>query len=205
MSEVDVNKFLFALNISRETIESLKSYQELVFKWNKTINLISNKSLEGFWERHIVDSLQLLKFIDNRDISLIDVGSGAGLPGIVLSIAGVKNVTLVESDVRKSAFLLQAAGISSNKVNIINDRIENVSSSCDILTCRAWTNIDNIFNLTNNIRVDDKYLLLKGERYGSELELAKQNWKFDYIEANSITSATGKIIEIKNIVKVDGD
>jgi 16S rRNA (guanine527-N7)-methyltransferase len=205
MSEVDVNNFLSTFDISRETIESLKNYQELVIKWNKTINLVSNNSLKGFWERHIVDSLQLIKFIDNKDISIIDVGSGAGLPGIILSIAGIKNVTLVESDSRKSAFLLQAAGISSNKINIVNNRIENISLNCDILTCRAWTNIDNILNLTSNIKVNDRYLLLKGESYEGELEVAKQNWKFDYTETDSITSATGKVIEIKNIVRVDGN
>lgn len=202
MTESDFNLLNASLSISRETFDVLKNYQELVFKWNKTINLVSSKNLENFWERHIIDSLQLLKFIDNKNISLIDVGSGAGLPGVVLSIAGIKNVTLVESDARKAAFLLQAAGISSNKIDIINDRIENVTLNCDILTSRAWTNIDNIFKLTDKINIADKYLLMKGENCKHEIELAHKNWNFDSIENGSITSEMSKIIEIKNVVKV---
>ncbi len=205
MIDDNSNKLFSELNISRETFEALKKYQELVCKWNKTINLVSDKSLEDFWERHIIDSLQLLKFIDNKDISLIDVGSGGGLPGIILSIAGIKNVTLVESDVRKAAFLLQAASISSYKVNIINDRIENIDFSCDILTCRAWASIDNILKLTRKINISDKYLLLKGEAFKDEIEAARKTWKFDYSTLNSISSGEGRIIEIKNVVAIDED
>src|SRR5690606_9447814 len=124
---------------SRETLQRLKEYQALLLKWNKAINLISKSTEENCWERHILDSLQLLNYIQDKDIHLVDIGSGAGLPGIVLSIAGVRRVTIVESDQRKCSFLLQASKLSSNKIEIVNDRIENLKGlSCDILTARAF-------------------------------------------------------------------
>lgn len=174
-------------NISRETIELLEQYQELVLKWNRTINLVSKESSKEFWLRHIVDSLQLLKYIDDQDISLIDVGSGAGLPGIVLSIAGIRDVTLIESDERKCTFLLQASKISPNKVTILNKRVEDVYLECDILTCRAFASLEKIFIYTKNIKIKDKYLLLKGENYLQEL-------KIDCEVYDSITSQKGKIL-----------
>ncbi len=185
------------LKVPREIIATLEKYQQLVLKWNDVINLVSKSTIQDFWVRHIVDSLQLLEFIPNRDIELIDVGSGAGLPGIVLSIAGVRNVTIIEADSRKCAFLLQAAALSSNKIVVINQRVEDVKLTCDILTSRAFANLNKIFSCTANIKVRDKYLLLKGENYQTELKEACDNWSFDYLEHESATAVKSKILEIK--------
>ena len=104
--------------VSREVYEKLIKYCELLCKWNNAINLISSKTIDDILERHVLDSLQLLKFIKNKNISIIDIGSGAGFPAIILSIAGVSDVTLIESDSRKAAFLLQASELASGKVRI---------------------------------------------------------------------------------------
>ncbi len=183
--------------VSREIIYALKKYQSLSLKWNKSINLFSSNTENEFWQRHILDSLQLIKYIDNFNVHLIDVGSGGGLPGIVLSIAGVNNVTLIESDVRKSIFLLQASKISSNKVKVINKRVEDIKLDCDILTSRAFTNLEQIFSYTQNINVRNKYLLPKGEKYQQEINDAKKNWSFCHLTHDSTTSKNSKIIEIK--------
>jgi len=175
-------------DVSREVKKLLEQYQKLVLKWNHAINLISKNSSREFWLRHIVDSLQLLKYIDDKNISIIDVGSGAGLPGIVLSIAGVKEVTLIESDERKCMFLFQASKISPNKVKILNKRVEDVYLECDILTSRAFASLDKIFSYTKNIKVKNKYLLLKGENY-------LQEFKSECKVHDSITSKKGKILE----------
>ena len=95
------------LNVSREVNHALLNYQNLLLKWNKAINLISRNSEKDIWERHILDSLQLLKYIDFSDI-IIDIGSGGGFPGIVLSICGVKNTVVIESDKKKSVFLQES-------------------------------------------------------------------------------------------------
>lgn len=189
-------------NIPRETIEGLKKYQSLVLKWNKVINLVSCSTESEFWTRHILDSLQLMKYINSFDSHVVDIGSGAGLPGVILSIAGIKNVTLIESDERKVAFLLQAAKCSNNKIQIINDRIENVVLECDMLTSRAFASLEKIFSYTKNIMVKDKYLLLKGQGYQEEIDNAKKKWSFYHLTYDSMTSNNSKIIEISNLEKI---
>ncbi|WP_342267336.1 16S rRNA (guanine(527)-N(7))-methyltransferase RsmG [Candidatus Tisiphia endosymbiont of Empis tessellata] len=186
-------------NVPREILDALEKYQSLTLKWNKTINLVSCNTEREFWVRHILDSLQLMKYINNQNIHLIDVGSGGGFPGIVLSIAGIKNVTLVESDVRKSIFLLQASKISTNKVNVVNQRIENIKLDCDILTSRACAQLEKIFVYTQHINVRNKYLLFKGEQYQKEIEIAKKRWSFCHSMYDSETSNNSKILEISNI------
>lgn len=185
--------------VSREVITRLKKYQQLVFHWNNKFNLISASSTEKFWLRHIIDSLQLLKFIAGQNISLIDVGSGAGLPGVVLSIAGIKKVTLIESQTKKAAFLLQAAQLSDHKITIINQRAEAQILSCDILTARALGDLNTIFAQTKNIIVSTKYLLPKGHNYQLELTATAKNWRFDYIIHDSLTRTDSKILEISNL------
>lgn len=188
--------------IPREIIEKLKEYQELVLKWNNTINLVSHNSVGDFWLRHVIDSLQLLQYIDNKDICLIDVGAGAGFPGMVLSIAGIKSVILIESDIRKCVFLEKASNISDNNVKVINQRVEKSEFDCNILACRAFAQLNTIFSYTKNIAIKEKFLLLKGKNYHAELEEAKKNWSFDYFVHKSIASEEGKILEIRNLVKI---
>lgn len=160
--------------VSRETF---LPYLELLDKWNNKINLVAKG--EDIWNRHVLDSAQLFEFINPTD-KIIDVGSGAGFPGIVLSLMGAKDVTLIEVDVRKSAFLLQAAKLSPNKITILNERVEKLELECDILTSRAFASINNILNLCQTIKVDKKFLLLKGQKAMIEIEEAKANWQFEY-------------------------
>lgn len=186
-------------NVSYKTIELLREYQSLLLKWNKKINLISESTINIFWDRHVKDSLQLLKFIKNKDIHVVDIGTGGGLPGIVLSIAGIKKVSLIESDVRKVAFLLQAAKMSKNEVKVINDRVENIVIDCDIIIARAFSELTNIFKITKNFKIKDKYLLLKGEKIMREIENAKKQWLFNFKLHDSITLSKGKVVEIKDL------
>lgn len=186
--------------VSREVYQKLIEYHDLLLKWNSAINLVSFNSIHEILQRHILDSLQLLKFIEDKDISIIDLGSGAGLPGIILSVCGIKKMTLIESDSRKAAFLLQASKISSGEIEIINDRVENiVDLKCDIVTSRALADLDMIFCYGKNIKIKDKYLLHKGKSYKKEILDAKKHWLFNTKVHDSITSNQGKILEIINV------
>lgn len=186
--------------VSREDYDRLLDYSTLLLKWNKTINLIAPGDVDNILQRHVLDSLQLLKFIDNKDISIIDLGSGAGLPGIILSIAGIKKVTLIESDSRKAAFLFQASKLSNGNIEIINDRLENISDlECDIVTTRAFANLNKIFCLSENIKVQDKYLLHKGEKHQEEIDEARKHWLFNSKVHDSISSNRGQILEITDL------
>jgi 16S rRNA (guanine527-N7)-methyltransferase len=186
------------INVSREVISKLNEYKAILQKWNKVINLVSKNTLDDIWERHINDSLQLLKCLDIYE-NVCDVGSGAGLPGIILSIAGVKNVTLIESDQRKSSFLLQASKLSSNKIIIINDRVENINSSFDVVTSRAFAELSVIFSKVRAKR----YLLLKGTSFEKEVQKAKLEWSFDCQIYKSLTSSNSVILDITNVKKLD--
>jgi 16S rRNA (guanine527-N7)-methyltransferase len=188
---------LIDLDVSRGVIEEFVS---LLVKWNKVINLVSIKNTQDLWLRHIEDSMQLVHFIESEDKNIIDLGSGAGFPGLILSFCGVKNVTLIESDSRKSAFLSNAAMLSCNKVTVINDRVENTHElSCDIVTSRGLCDINTLLTLTRGINMREKCLFLKGKTYRQELEYARKNWTFEECIYHSSTSSEGKVIELKNI------
>ncbi|AAU03561.1 16S rRNA (guanine(527)-N(7))-methyltransferase RsmG [Rickettsia typhi] len=190
------------MEVPSEIIQKLDILQNLIKKWNKSINLISDNTIPNFWQRHILDSLQLMQYISNKEIHLVDIGSGAGFPGIVLSIAGVAKVSLIEADLRKCIFLEKASKISNNSIQIINQRIEKIEIDCNILTCRAFSNLNTIFNCTQNISVREKFLLLKGKNYLTEIVKAKEKWLFDYLIHQSITCRSGKILEVNNLTKI---
>ena len=188
--------------VSREAYKKIIEFQQLLLKWNKTINLISSSTVQDVMNRHVLDSLQLLSYMDKCS-KVIDLGSGAGFPAIILSIAGAEDVTMIESDSRKSAFLLQAARLSEYKPKIINDRIENIDNlSCDIVTSRAFAELDSIFEYSSKIEVKDKYLLHKGAGYKNEILNAKKHWLFNETVHDSITSETGNILEITDLERI---
>src|SRR6202046_1394945 len=102
------NDFVKYIEVPRETFGRLQDYVNLLKKWQAKINLISNSTILDVWKRHIIDSGQLMKYLSESE-NVIDLGSGAGFPGMVLAILGIKNMTLVESDSRKVAFLKEVA------------------------------------------------------------------------------------------------
>lgn len=199
---LEEQKIIDGLTVSRETIDLLKQYQELIIKWNKKTNLVSKSTIVDLWYRHIVDSLQLIKYIDDQEIHLVDVGSGAGFPGIVMSLAGIKEVTLIEANTKKASFLSYIASVSTNKINVINKRAECVNIDCDIITSRACANIKDTLALTHQYTLRDKYLILKGLTYQHEIDTAQQAWTFDYETYPSLTSIDGVVVKMNKINKL---
>ncbi len=193
------------LNVSRETFNYLEQYVTLLQKWNSKINLVKFNSKYDLWYRHILDSAQLIKYID-KDLKVMDLGSGGGLPGIILSLLGVKDITLVESDSRKCVFLSQAKKISDNKITIENERIENLKQvNVDIITSRALCNIDKICSLIASFEINAKILLLKGKTVQEEIADAKYKWHFDYTLHKSVTSIDSFVVEIHNLKRRDNE
>lgn len=187
------------LEISRGT---LQEYKILLKKWNEKINLVSKSTLDDFEQRHFMDSVQITQYIDSKQDEIIDLGSGAGLPGMVLAIMGYENVTLIESDARKAAFLLQASRLITNskRPKILNQRIEEITDiSCDIVTSRAFAELSKIFDYTRNFVVKKKYLLHKGENYQQEIDAASKSWLFNTKIHDSLTLPKAKILEITDL------
>lgn len=195
-----MSKFEFLNNhfVPHETLEELQEYAKLLSKWNQKINLISKDSEKDIWGRHILDSAQLIKFINKSD-KILDVGSGAGLPGIVLSILGAENIFLLDSDQRKCAFLVEVSRLLNLKNKIINDRLENLTNEYfDTIIARGFASIAKIFEQTRFLKTN-RILLLKGKIYESELLEATQKWAFDYITYPSTTNSNSYILDIKNV------
>jgi 16S rRNA (guanine527-N7)-methyltransferase len=187
------------MNVSREIYDKLQLYKKLVEKWSATINLVSSNDIGHLWERHIVDSLQLMKYLVCSD-EIIDIGSGAGFPAIVLSIAGIEKISLIDSDRKRVSFLNQAKKISDNNVEIINKYWEKTNvAECDVITARACCSIVKLLSITRGVKIRKKFLLHKGEKYLSEIDEAKKLWLFDYTINDSITREASKIIEIYNL------
>lgn len=159
-------------NLDVVCVGALKKYVSELLKWNRSINLIGKSTEEDIWTRHIADCLQLLRYIDMNDV-ICDFGSGAGLPGIVLSIAGVKHMILMESDSRKCSFLQNVSSISGNKVDIINSRIESLNMDVDVVVARAFANLHDILQYGQCVRPKKHFLLFKGEKYNEEINDVK--------------------------------
>ncbi len=187
-------------NVSRETFLKLSSYVDLLLKWNKNINLISKNTIPNLWIRHILDSAQLMNFIEDKSQTVLDVGAGSGLPGIILSILGVEKTILVESNGKKCSFLTEVSRILHLNTEVISDRIENIQTNCDIVVARGFADLDDILDKLQNIKYK-RILLLKGETAELEIEKAQKRWNFECQKYASITNTNSKILDITNVHK----
>ena len=178
-------KFCSHVIVSRETYEKLCVFHKILIKWQNSINLISKSTVKSIWERHVLDSAQLYKFVKDIEGNIIDFGSGAGFPGMVLAIMGKKNIHLVESDHKKCVFLKEIAMLTETDITIHNSRIEDLSFiNVDLISCRALASLSKLIEYVeifiNKSLIDKqdfpKLLLLKGKSYYSEVvELSKIN------------------------------
>ena len=191
------------MEISKEQEEQLKKYVDFLLKYNEKINLIGKSTIDDIWNRHIIDSLQVIKLIENKNVKLADLGSGAGLPGIVLSIAGIKEVHLFEKSPRKCEFLEQAKQFSKNQIIVHNIDINTFKdNSFNIITSRALGSLDLLLKFSQNLKNNNtKCIFLKGKKVFEELREAKKYWKMEYNLVDSLTSNEGKIVEVKQFHK----
>ena len=208
MNVIKYDDFCSIQYVSRETYDKFIIYYETLIKWQKSINLISNATLDSIWNRHILDSAQLYKYTQNIKGNILDFGSGAGFPGLVLAMMGNENVNAVESDEKKCIFLKEVARLSDTKINIHNSRIEKLKFiNPELITARALAPliklieyIENYMKQGDNLRKDlPKLLFLKGKNYKQELSELKKIRNFDVTVCSSMSDEYGKILNIKNI------
>jgi 16S rRNA (guanine527-N7)-methyltransferase len=200
-----LKNYLSDLNVSRETISKYEIYFELLNQWNKAICLVQEKTLSDFMIRHIIDSLQIIPFIHDINAKIIDIGSGAGFPGLALAIYGYTNITLVESNRKKTIFLSEVSRKVKAPVNILNERAENIEDKYDIITSRACSSLSNLLLLMSNVsRETSVGIFHKGETFFAEIQKAQSEWDFDYQLKDSITDKNSKIIVVENVGKKHG-
>ena len=171
--------------VNKEQLDKLRKLYDLYKKLNKKINLISRKDFENFYLHHIIHSLSLLNFINNKNIKIIDLGTGGGLPGLPLSIFLNKCEFYLIDSIKKKINCVNTIidELNINNIHTINSRVENISIQSDIIVSRGTSNINNILMWTkNSIKKRGVYLLLKGGNVEKELINIKLNHKIIELE-----------------------
>lgn len=200
------NEFQEAFGVSRETTDRLSLYARLLERWQKAINLVSASTLPQIWHRHFADSAQLAGLAPHAR-TWIDLGSGAGFPGLVVAILLADTnrceVTLVESDTRKCAFLREVARQTAITVDIVNARIESLSTQAriaavDVISARALAPMSALLALASPLFSRDTVALFpKGREVGPELEAARRDWSFESACIPSLTDKNGFILQVR--------
>jgi 16S rRNA (guanine527-N7)-methyltransferase len=170
MSELALTpeQFRDQTDVSRETLQRLTAYVDLLIAWNARINLVGPRTLGDVWRRHILDSAQLRPLIPTSTRSLVDLGSGAGLPGLILAILGVSTAHLIEADSRKCAFLREAARLTGTTIVLHAKRFEDVPGfAADVVTARACAPLAKLLDHAAPFIARHSILLfLKGQTVG---------------------------------------
>jgi len=219
---LEYDEFLAETAVSRETGDRLRTYLALLEKWQRSINLVGRQTLQDPWRRHFLDSAQLHPLIlehRNRagddDVTrsapsppvVVDLGSGAGFPGLVLAILGQLRVHLMESDRRKCAFLQEVVRATESDATIHPLRIEQVdppailgAALADCVTARACAPLDRLLGLAQPFLSRNGFcLFLKGRTVTEELTVAQKSWKINHALLDSASDAEGKILKITEL------
>ena len=194
--------------VSRETLKELETFRKLIIMRNKDINLISSTTIGDSKDRHIVDSAQIVDFVDKNRSICTDLGSGAGLPGIVLAIImkhknSDMQFNLYEKSYHKSKFLEEVSRKLNLNTKVFNQNIfeqENLHS--EIIVARAFKPMIVILDLVNkSFKKFNNIILLLGKNGKSSIKECQKKWKFDYVEKNSLTNEESLMIKISNLKK----
>ncbi len=206
---IQIDTFARITQVSRETITSLKKYENMLIEANRSTNLIGNSTINDIWTRHFLDSVQVIDFIDKNYKSLIDIGSGAGFPGLVIALA-LKDrkfplkVKLIEKSPKKIKFLKELIKELHLDAQIINQNIlENPKKLAgDVFVARAFKPLKIILPLIHNCLENwKKIFIFLGKTGGDELYQASKSWDIEYKQRVSITSGDSIVIEINRLKK----
>ena len=206
---IQIATFTRITRVSRETITSLKKYEDILTKANKSQNLIGNSTINDIWTRHFLDSAQVIDFIDKNDKTLIDIGSGAGFPGLVLAITSKDRkiplkIKLIEKSSKKVKFLKNVIEELDLKVEVFNQNIleEEIKFVEDVFIARAFKPLKIILQLIHNKAEKwKKIFIFLGKTGKNELLQASKGWDIEYKQRESVTSNDSIVIEINRLKK----
>lgn len=190
--------------VSRETLERLTAYADLLLRWNARINLIGRDSEGDLWRRHIFDSAQLAPLIPAVSRTLADIGAGAGLPGLILSILNIPaTIHLIESDQRKAAFMREAVRITQATAIIHEKRVEHVSLPAqDVVVARACAPLDKLLSMAEKlISIHTLCVFPKGARVEQELTAARARWNMQARLVPSRSDPEGRILVLTEVAR----
>lgn len=215
--------------VSEATLHKFKIYESLLAEWNQGTSLIQHETLNNFYNRHILDSLQIIPLLDPatatladldiaatfslskgrlddlspevQNISIIDVGTGAGFPGLVLAMCGFANITLCESNFKKCIFLEEVARQTGVVVSIVNKRVEDLTDKFDVVLSRALTELKNLCPIMKQLSRNSNAfgLFHKGKNWNNEVLDAQESWTFNIRPYKSLTSEASVILFLNNL------
>ncbi len=181
--------------VSRETFAKLKKFTELLKAENERQNLISAATLNALWERHIINSAQLARFEPQAGSTWVDIGSGAGLPGIVIACLVDGPVTLVEPRALRARFLEQAVKNLGLRATVIQVKAERIEGSYEVITGRAVASMSRFLTMCDHLSTGKTcWVLPKGRSAQSELEEAQRSWQGVFHVEQSVTDPDAKIV-----------
>jgi len=204
-----IDTFCRFTQVSRETITSLKKYENYLIKSNKTLNLIGKSTINQIWIRHFLDSSQVIDFINKNERDLVDLGSGAGFPGLVLAIMAKDRkiplkVKLIEKSPRKALFLREIIKSLNLKVGVLNLNVlkQPGKLEADLISARAFKPLKIILQfLDRNTEKWKKIFLFLGKTGQDELLQVSKSWDIEYKQRMSVTSSDSIVIEINKLKK----
>ncbi len=187
--------------IAAPALARLGRYVDLLVTWQRRINLVGKASLDDVWRRHVLDSAQLMDHLPIPAGRLVDLGSGAGFPGLVLAILGAGDVHLIESDARKCAFLSEVNRATGAGATIHAARLENLESlAADIVVSRALAPLDTLIgHALRHLVPGGRCLFHKGRNVDQELTESAKNWKMRVSRIRSISDPSGTILDLEDI------
>ena len=199
-------KFAQESGLDDDCLERLNAMDKVFLDWSSRHNLVAKSTIEGRWHRHYLDSAQILKFIPGDSEQIVDLGSGAGFPGLIIAAARPSaRVTLIESVGKKAAFLTAAAdAMGLREIRITHDRIEKVKLPHEpqIITARALARLAKLLAYGHGIQGENtKYVLMKGQDVDVELTQAAKSWHMSVKQHQSRTDPSGVILEISNLTR----
>ena len=207
----DAAAFQAATGVSRETLDRFEVWRRLLVEWSAHTNLVSRSTLDDFWFRHAYDSWQLLRLAPEGATRWVDIGAGAGFPGLAIALVlaeaapGETRVTLIESIGKKAAFLRAVLEETGVRADVITARAEDIASlpPCDVVTARAVAPLNRLPPLLAPY-VDNGAVALipKGARHKEELTQARKSWTFEASLHASLTSDEAAIIRIERLTRV---
>ena len=198
---MDKKNILKKFYIDKKKEKQIQIYLKKLKECSAHTNIVGRSTLDNPWTKHVLDSLQIIQFIENKQSSILDMGTGAGLPGFILAIAGCSNVTMIDSNNKKIKFIKEVQLITGVKADIILGRIEAITKKkYDIVVSRALANLTNLLSYSQKfVHKNTVLIFLKGKTVNEEIEDAKKKWNFNYTKQISLSDTRGNLLFVRNL------
>ncbi len=188
-------------NLNKIQIEKIDFFIDSVVSYNKHTNLIGKSTVENFWNRHVLDCLQVTKYINNKKLKILDIGTGAGLPGLLLSVVGYQKVLMIDSVKKKTDFVKTIIKELSLSAKTLNKRIEKPPiTQHDVIVSRAVAPLVRLLTYARMYsNKNTTSLFLKGRSVNNEIDIAMKKYSFSFTKFESLSSSDGCVLQIQKI------